>query len=131
MQAPPFLARPETQTSRVTRAASRGDGDAVINMGDLLPPPAAQTENKKKHDTLFGPSIGLVNGGPDWADQKPEQSEKSQLQDVLTSELVNGWVEKSKEVTSEPPCSWIRPLANTHTLAGLTTHNNPSSPSQP
>lgn len=108
MQASPYLARQESQTTRITRAASRPDtgspvpGDTVINMGDLLPPPAAdrvQPTDKKKQDTLFGPSIGIVNPGPDWAEQKIEQGEKAQLQDVLTRELVKSWVEKSKEVS--------------------------------
>jgi hypothetical protein len=101
MQASPYLARPETQTSRITRAASRTDaqqGDAIINMGDLLPPSSTQAAGRKKQDTLFGPSIGLVNPGPDWADQKLEQTEKGQLQDSLTPELVKTWVEKSKQV---------------------------------
>lgn len=109
MHASPYLARPETQTSRLTRAASRTDGqpgDAVINMGDLLPPPSANNSNKKKQDTLFGPSIGVVNPGPEWTEQKPQQSEKAQLQDALTPELVRTWVEKSKEV---------RPYAQSYT----------------
>jgi hypothetical protein len=108
MQTTPYLAREESPTTRITRAVSGPDtggaqtGDTVINMGDLLPPPGAdrtQGSDKKKQDTLFGPSIGIVNPGPDWADQKIEQGEKAQLQDVLTPELVKSWVEKSKEVS--------------------------------
>ncbi|KAF8494800.1 hypothetical protein JB92DRAFT_3126730 [Gautieria morchelliformis] len=113
MQASPYLARPETQTSRVTRAASRTDaqpGDAIINMGDLLPPSSTQAAARKKQDTLFGPSIGVVNPGPDWADQKLEQSEKAQLQDALTPELVKSWVEKSKQASQ--PTTTLQALVN-------------------
>ncbi|KAF8578966.1 hypothetical protein K439DRAFT_1395053 [Ramaria rubella] len=113
MQASPYLARQDTPATRLTRAATEGQGnDAVINMGDLLPPQTDRTQNgdKKKQDTLFGPSIGIVSPGPEWADQKPEQSEKAQLQDVLTPELVKSWVEKSKEASQ--PTTTLQALVN-------------------
>ena len=48
----------------------------------------------KKHDTLFGPNIGLVSSGPEWT----ETSQDKTLLDELTPEIVKGWVAKSKEV---------------------------------
>ncbi len=45
-------------------------------------------------DTLFGPNIGVLGGGPEWA-ESPEKS-----QDVLTPEVVKGWIAKSKQVSS-------------------------------
>jgi len=103
MQASPFVARAESQATRLTRTASRAQtGDTVINMGDLLPNNEGErtnTTDKKKQDTLFGPSIGIVDPGPSWADHTIKQSEKPPIQDVLTPELVKNWVEKSKEVS--------------------------------
>lgn len=51
----------------------------------------------KKHDTLFGPNIGIVSSGPEWT----EISQDKTLVDELTPEIVKGWVAKSKEVRHE------------------------------
>ncbi|KAI0676551.1 hypothetical protein C8Q78DRAFT_1065345 [Trametes maxima] len=64
-----------------TPAAPAGQGAVVAN-----PPPA-----QKASDTLFGPNIGVLGGGPDWA-ESPEKT-----QDVLTPEIVKGWIAKSKQ----------------------------------
>ena len=62
----------------------------------------AHTENtitngkdKKSSEPLFGPSIGAVRSGPPWT----ICSEKKVVTDELTPEVVNSWIEKSKEVT--------------------------------
>jgi len=52
------------------------------------------TRPPKKHDTLFGPNIGIVSSGPEWT----EISQDKTLVDELTPEIVKGWVAKSKEV---------------------------------
>ncbi|KAI0631021.1 hypothetical protein C8Q77DRAFT_178317 [Trametes polyzona] len=70
----------------------------VIDMGTPAPaagtgPSAATTTAPapKANDTLFGPNIGVLGGGPEWA-ESPEKS-----QDVLTPEIVKGWIAKSKQ----------------------------------
>lgn len=66
------------------------------------------TKEKKKQDTLFGPNIGIVSGGPDWT----ERTSDGKLVDELTPEIVKGWIAKSKEVSrrSDDNChssSWV------------------------
>jgi hypothetical protein len=56
--------------------------------------PKDSTKPPKKHDTLFGPNIGIVSSGPEWT----EISQDKTLVDELTPEIVKGWVAKSKEV---------------------------------
>lgn len=51
---------------------------------------------KKYGEPLFGPSIGSVSSGPGWT----SAGEKKIMIDELTTEIVNGWIEKSKEVRS-------------------------------
>ena len=52
-------------------------------------------KDKKSSEPLFGPSIGPVRSGPAWT----ICSEKKVVTDELTSEVVNSWIEKSKEVS--------------------------------
>ena len=73
----------------------------VIDMGTPAPPAAAGATTtattpapRKPSDTLFGPNIGVLGGGPDWT----ENHEKNQ--DVLTPEIVKGWIAKSKQVSA-------------------------------
>lgn len=68
-----------------------GNPQTVINMSDVV----QDADGKTNKDTLFGPSIGVVNGGPEWADIK----EKESIGDDLTLEIVKGWVAKSKEAS--------------------------------
>ena len=85
--------------------ASQNPPPVVIDMGTPAPPAAAQgpgtaqaaaaTPGSKGNDTLFGPNIGVLGGGPEWT----ESQEKSS--DVLTPEIVKGWIAKSKEVSSQ------------------------------
>ena len=97
----PYLARVDTNASRAaTRMASQNPPPVVIDMGTPAPPAAqgtaqaaAATPGSKGNDTLFGPNIGVLGGGPEWT----ESQEKSS--DVLTPEIVKGWIAKSKEVS--------------------------------
>ncbi|PCH35206.1 hypothetical protein WOLCODRAFT_139803 [Wolfiporia cocos MD-104 SS10] len=59
----------------------------VINMAE----PSVPEAQDKKPDTLFGPNIGIVSGGPDWA----ERREKST--DELTPDIIKSWISRSKE----------------------------------
>lgn len=56
--------------------------------------PKDSTKPPKKHDTLFGPNLGIVSSGPEWT----ERSQDKTVVDELTPEIVKGWVAKSKEV---------------------------------
>lgn len=68
-------------------------------MGDVLTSHGAERpQEKKKQDTLFGPSIGIVNPGPEWAQETSDVKEKVRVQDTLTPNLVKNWAEKNKEV---------------------------------
>ena len=73
----------------------------VIDMGTPASAPGAApaptAPEKKNNDTLFGPNIGVLGGGPDWT----ESGEKSS--DVLTPDIVKGWIAKSKEVSVRFP----------------------------
>nr|VWP00911.1 Cellulose-growth-specific protein [Ganoderma boninense] len=90
----PYLARTNTSVSRVATRMSQNA--VVIDMGTPAPAPvaapaAATATTNSKSDTLFGPNIGVLGGGPEWT----ESQEKSS--DVLTPEIVKGWIAKSKE----------------------------------
>lgn len=60
-------------------------------MGDANP-------QKKTPDSLFGPNIGVVSAGPAWTN--PGGIKKLVEADELTSDIVKGWIERSKEVGS-------------------------------
>lgn len=113
MQASPYLARTDTRASRAATALSRtgtvgnnpgpGDGAMDSDLSTILA--LAHTNEKEgkegkkdKKDTLFGPSIGVSGGGPDWCstDGKPVDGV-----DELTSDIVKTWITKSKEVRDE------------------------------
>ncbi|THH29743.1 hypothetical protein EUX98_g4426 [Antrodiella citrinella] len=74
-------------------------GAVVINLGDATQNNSNNSsntnsnsnDNKKKQDTLFGPNIGIVTGGPEWTDNAEE------TKDELTADVVKGWIAKSKE----------------------------------
>ncbi|EJF57371.1 hypothetical protein DICSQDRAFT_163437 [Dichomitus squalens LYAD-421 SS1] len=93
----PYIARVDTNTSRTaTRMASQNP--VVIDMGTPAPAQgqgtaqaAAATAGSKGNDTLFGPNIGVLGGGPEWTESQDKSS------DVLTPEIVKGWIAKSKE----------------------------------
>lgn len=69
------------------------DQDVVINMGDLT-----DKDVKKQQDPLFGPNIGVVSAGPEWADT----NDKKAAIDQLTPDIVKAWIERSKEVRNGP-----------------------------
>lgn len=95
LQVPPYLARTDTGTARAA-AAMANTGAVVIDFGGAAATPGtAAATDKKAPDSLFGPNIGVVSSGPAWT----SANEKKVLADVLTPEVVRGWVEKSKEVS--------------------------------
>lgn len=75
--------------------------DAILvnmtNAQDSQTVPKDGAKPPKKHDTLFGPNIGIVSSGPEWTETSRDKS----LVDELTPEIVKGWVAKSKEVRHE------------------------------
>ena len=85
------------QHSYVANGVGGKNNAVVIDMGTPAPAPGAApapaAAEKKNNDTLFGPNIGVLGGGPDWT----ESGEKSS--DVLTPDIVKGWIAKSKEVS--------------------------------
>ncbi|KAI0656938.1 hypothetical protein C8Q70DRAFT_305267 [Cubamyces menziesii] len=94
----PYLARVDTRASRAATDMAQAQNAVVIDMGTPAPPAAAGATTtattpapRKPSDTLFGPNIGVLGGGPDWT----ENHEKNQ--DVLTPEIVKGWIAKSKQ----------------------------------
>ena len=60
-------------------------------------------KDKKSSEPLFGPSIGPVRGGPAWT----ICSDKKVVTDELTPEIVNSWIEKSKEVSLISLCGLV------------------------
>lgn len=76
-----------------------GANDVVINMGDLEVPGAGNNDGKKEaKETLFGPSIGVAGGGPDWC-EKDSKDSKNTEEDELTPDIVKEWIRKSKDVS--------------------------------
>ncbi|KAG6887589.1 hypothetical protein C0992_011623 [Termitomyces sp. T32_za158] len=63
-------------------------------------------KEKKTHEALFGPNIGIVSSGPAWT----TASGKRVLTDELTPEVVTNWVEKSKDVSQ--PTTTLQALVN-------------------
>ncbi|KAI1788674.1 hypothetical protein LXA43DRAFT_1024605 [Ganoderma leucocontextum] len=93
----PYIPRVNTNISRVaTRMSMASQNAVVIDMGTPAPAPAATpattaTSTPKGSDTLFGPNIGVLGGGPEWTESQEKTS------DVLTPDIVKGWIAKSKE----------------------------------
>ncbi|GLB42263.1 putative zinc finger, C3HC4 type (RING finger) [Lyophyllum shimeji] len=90
IQQRPFLARPESNLARTAAAMHNGNNVDSVNVKD-------KEKDKKTHDSLFGPNIGVVTSGPAWT----AISEKKVLTDELTPDIVESWVAKSKN-TSQP-----------------------------
>ncbi|PPQ89237.1 hypothetical protein CVT25_001316 [Psilocybe cyanescens] len=63
-------------------------------------------KDKRSGEPLFGPSIGAVSNGPAWT----LSSEKKVVTDELTQDIVNLWIEKSKE--SSQPTTTLQALVN-------------------
>ena len=105
---PQFLARTDTNTSRMATAmAQHGENSAfVINMtpgsstfgggndGNTATLSTMSSTTRNTSQPLFGPNIGFVSSGPSWA----VTNEKKIIADDLTLDVVKGWIEKSKQV---------------------------------
>ncbi|OCH86509.1 hypothetical protein OBBRIDRAFT_737907 [Obba rivulosa] len=103
IQAQPYLARVDTNTSRrATEMAQQQQQQAVVlNMGDLS---ISDNSTKNKSDTLFGPNIGIVGGCPDWTQRYDKGT------DELTPEIVKSWIAKSKD--TNPSTTTLQALVN-------------------
>ncbi|KAF8814706.1 hypothetical protein BYT27DRAFT_7229273 [Phlegmacium glaucopus] len=95
----PYLARTGTNTSQVATAMAQQQNAQTDNANP-------KAKDKKSSDPLFGPSIGPVSSGPAWT----MGSEKKVVTDELTPEIVNSWVEKSKEPSQ--PTTTLQALVN-------------------
>ncbi|KAG6830543.1 hypothetical protein H0H87_007742 [Tephrocybe sp. NHM501043] len=67
---------------------------------------ARPTKEKKTHEALFGPNVGVVSSGPAWT----VASEKRVLSDELTPDVVTNWVAKSKDASQ--PTTTLQALVN-------------------
>lgn len=72
-------------------------------MADPAPTTPLAGDKKDNKDTLFGPNIGIVGAGPEWASDPSEKksakkdSEKVD-EDELTPEIVKEWMKRSSDV---------------------------------
>lgn len=96
VQVAPLLTRAE-ENARLGRPPAEA---VVINMGDILAddPALLNAIKPKKHETLFGPSLGDINPGPAWT----SYGKQDNVKDELTQETVKAWIAKSKEVGTSP-----------------------------
>ncbi|KAF9788317.1 hypothetical protein BJ322DRAFT_1048236 [Thelephora terrestris] len=109
IQVSPYLARTDSRASRAATAMSTHRPDATndttgVRENETVPKDA--TRPQKKHDTLFGPNIGIVSSGPEWT----EISQDKTVVDELTPEIVKSWVAKSKEASQ--PTTTLQALVN-------------------
>ncbi|KAG5646368.1 hypothetical protein DXG03_003691 [Asterophora parasitica] len=81
-------------------AGNANDGNASASAA------GAKDKDKKTHDSLFGPNIGVVSSGPAWT----AVSEKKVLTDELTPEIVSSWIAKSKDASQ--PTTTLQALVN-------------------
>jgi hypothetical protein len=107
VQVAPLLARAEENA----RLGAPPAESVVVNMGDILAddPALLNAIKPKKHETLFGPSLGDINPGPAWTSYGKQDSTK----DELTQETVKAWIAKSKEVRlsqRDPSYRLLQPL---------------------
>lgn len=105
--------------------ATNGDVLGNINgLGSIGPPAKDNSKEKKGPDTLFGPNIGVISGGPAWTNG----TEKKVLKDELTVDVVKSWVEKSKEVLTLIFGTLC--VAHQIVITAISTYNHPSGPGQ-
>ena len=110
---PPYLAQPDSRVSRAATAMTSQTQGTILS--DITGVRENETANRdkpsKKHDTLFGPNIGIVSSGPEWT----EISQDKTVVDELTPEIVKGWVAKSKEVSHVFNLAPYSPILNNST----------------
>ncbi|KDQ31913.1 hypothetical protein PLEOSDRAFT_1091880 [Pleurotus ostreatus PC15] len=100
--------------SHIQRTLARQDQNLPLRpaRGPSTQPTMAGTQGNKdgdpktKYESVFGPNIGSVNNGPAWTQIK----EKKVLVDELTADVVQGWIEKSKDTTQ--PTTTLQALVN-------------------
>lgn len=73
-------------------------------MGDPAPTTPVAGDKKDNKDTLFGPNIGIVGAGPEWACDPSEKKKMAKKhiekmeEDELTPEIVKEWMKRSADV---------------------------------
>ncbi|KAH6917770.1 hypothetical protein BKA70DRAFT_1245239 [Coprinopsis sp. MPI-PUGE-AT-0042] len=124
--APTSPLSPTTGGAAATAGAPNGltnPGGPQAGFAHLLPqtnaadPTGATRADRKALEPLFGPNIGAVSSGPAWTgyvdrDKKVLGGGYTGLSstDELTPEVINGWVEKSKDPTQ--PTTTLQALVN-------------------
>ncbi|KAL1753391.1 hypothetical protein FB107DRAFT_250161 [Schizophyllum commune] len=98
LRTPAYLARETANNNTPAPMAAASIGGAIVI--DM------EEESKGKEESLFGPSIGIVNTGPEWT----ALNEKRLVEDELTQDVVKGWVEKSQSGTQ--PATTLQALVN-------------------
>ncbi|KAH9478531.1 hypothetical protein JR316_0008986 [Psilocybe cubensis] len=88
-------------------------------------------KDKRSGEPLFGPGIGAVSNGPAWT----LSNEKKVVTDELTQEIVNLWIEKSKEpsqptTTLQALVNLKRPTLRLSPLTSVTDDNTTPAPEQ-
>ncbi|KLO14371.1 hypothetical protein SCHPADRAFT_903315 [Schizopora paradoxa] len=135
---PPYLARTDTRTSRAATAISNAqngennlstdtgnmsDIATVLGLSNGTEKEGGKDGKNQKKDTLFGPSIGVPAGGPDWCASKDKPAKED---DELTTDIVKEWIAKSKE--SAQPTTTLQALVNlkrpTIRLSPLISHTH-------
>ncbi|KXN86687.1 hypothetical protein AN958_09774 [Leucoagaricus sp. SymC.cos] len=106
LQQPQFLARTDTNTSRVATAMAQVPG-ATTGSANTDGAGSNPNKDKKASDPLFGPNIGPCSVGPAWT---TTASRKKLITDDLTPEVLTSWVEKSKQ--SSQPTTTLQALVN-------------------
>lgn len=116
-------ARSSSMSANNTNNAAPAQGDVVINMASLN----GDGKKEKKTDTLFGPNIGIVSAGPDWAASEETLrgvGTGNAGKDELTPDIVKEWVERSKEVCRySVPISILTPCRESSSLGELCSHD--------
>ena len=70
-------------------------------MGEPAPATPLTGDRKDNKDTLFGPNIGIVGAGPEWACDRSEKTKKDDEKsddDELTPDIVKEWMKRSADV---------------------------------
>lgn len=96
LQVPPYVAT-ENNVSRTQSRASPPD-TLILNMNDveniINNQQGSSSDPSKKDDTLFGPGVGVISSGPNWAESSNQPSK-----DEISPEVLKSWLAKSKDAS--------------------------------
>lgn len=120
----PYLARTDTNTSRVATAMAQqgedppmnqilpsaggvtNDANTATNTNTAMASTTTSSAKKTSQEPLFGPNIGFISSGPSWA----ITNEKKVITDDLTPDVVKAWIEKGKQPSY--PTTTLQALVN-------------------